>query len=100
MSIAEIQRFAADVSSNAALRGEIEAFGQGSKAEPLDGLTAFAAAKGYSFTADELQEQAKAKAAGKSLTDTELNGVSGGTDGAVQFMINVFGVLFTPRHGR
>ena len=77
MSTIEIQRFAADVKSNAALRAEAEkAYAQGSQAAPVDGMVAFAAAKGYSFTADELK--AHAKAAGRDLADADLDGVAGG----------------------
>jgi predicted ribosomally synthesized peptide with nif11-like leader len=85
MSIAEIQRFATDVSSNAALRAEIEACAQASQATPADGVIAFAAARGYGFTADEL----KAKASGREVTDAELDSVAGGfmgLDGLVGFM--------------
>jgi predicted ribosomally synthesized peptide with nif11-like leader len=79
MSMTEIERFAADVNSNAALRAEVETFAKGSKTESLDGLTALAAAKGYSFTADELMEQAKAAAkADKNLSDADLDNVAGG----------------------
>lgn len=73
MSIAEIERFAADLKSNEALRAEAE------KAQTP--LVTFAASKGYAFTADEVKEHAKAraKAAGKELTDAELDGVAGGS---------------------
>jgi len=93
MSIAEIQRFAADVSSNAALRAEVEeAYAQASQATPADGVTAFAAAKGYVFTASELREHttAKAEAASKQVSDAELDGVSGGFLGG-----GGFGALMT-----
>ncbi len=84
MSIAEIQRFAADVSSDAALHAEAEkAFEQVSQATSLDGVIAFATAKGYSFTATELKEQvlAKTKAEGKTITDAELDTIAGGVLG-------------------
>jgi len=44
---------------------------------------AFAATKGYAFTAEQAKEhvKAKAKAAGKELTDAELDGVAGGVGG-------------------
>ena len=81
MSIAEIERFAADLKSNAALRAEAEkAQADKSHATPLARAVAFAASKGYAFTADEAKEHAKAKAKadGKVLTDAELDGVAGG----------------------
>jgi hypothetical protein len=81
MSLSEIERFAADLKSNAALRAEAEkAQADMSDATPLHRAAAFAASKGYGFTADELKEQVKAtaKAAGKQLTDAELDGVAGG----------------------
>jgi hypothetical protein len=81
MSLSEIERFAADLKSNAALRAEAEkAQADTSAATPLHRTAAFAASKGYAFTADELKQhvRAKAKAAGKQLTDAELDGVAGG----------------------
>jgi hypothetical protein len=73
MSIAEIER------SNAALRAEAE---KASQWRSADGVTDFATAKGYSFTASELTEhvRAKAEAAGKQVTDAELDSVAGGYD--------------------
>ena len=81
MSIAEIERFAADLKSNAALKAEAEkAQADKSHANPMDRAVAFAASKGYAFTADHAKDhiRAKAKAAGKELTDAELDGVAGG----------------------
>jgi predicted ribosomally synthesized peptide with nif11-like leader len=81
MSLSEIERFAADLKSNAALRAKAEkAQADTSHVTPLQRAAAFAASKGYAFTADELKEHAKGKpkAAGKQLTDAELNGVAGG----------------------
>ena len=81
MSIAEIERFAADLQSNEALRGEAEkAQADKSHDTPLARAVAFGASKGYAFTADEAKAHAtaKAKAAGKVLTDAELDGVAGG----------------------
>jgi hypothetical protein len=45
----------------------------------VDRAIAFAASKGYSFTADEAEERMKTKAAamGKEITDAELDGVAG-----------------------
>ena len=70
MSIAEIERFAADLKSNEALRAEA------AKAQAETSIVAFAATKGYAFTADEVKEHIKAK----ELTDAELDGVAGGID--------------------
>jgi predicted ribosomally synthesized peptide with nif11-like leader len=74
MSIAEIERFAADLKTNEALRAEA------ARPTQMNGAVAFAAANGYDFTADELKEHARArsKAAGKELTDAELDGATGG----------------------
>ncbi|MFO1162801.1 MAG: Nif11-like leader peptide family natural product precursor [Reyranellaceae bacterium] len=84
MSIAEIERFAADVSSNAALRADAErVFAQASQRTSVDSVIAFAAANGYSFTETELTEHARGKiaAAKKKLSDAELDGVSAGGEG-------------------
>ena len=81
MSIAEIERFAADLKSNAALRAEAEkAQADKSHATPIDRAVAFAATKGYAFTADRGEGacQGEGQAAGKELTDAELDGVAGG----------------------
>jgi aryl-alcohol dehydrogenase-like predicted oxidoreductase len=80
-SLSEIERFAADLKSNAALRAEAEkAQADTSGTTPLQRTSAWAASKGYAFTADEAKEhiKAKAKAEGKQLTDAELDGVAGG----------------------
>jgi predicted ribosomally synthesized peptide with nif11-like leader len=82
MSIAEIERFVADLKSNEALRAEAgRAQADKSHATPVDRAVAFAASKGYTFTADEAKKHIKAKgtAAGKRFTDAELDGVAGGT---------------------
>jgi predicted ribosomally synthesized peptide with nif11-like leader len=92
MSTTEIQRFAADVKADAALRAEAErAYAQSVKAEPVDGLAAFAAARGYGFTADELKAHAKPE--GEAVSDAELDSVAGGrnTFGGVA---SIFGSLF------
>ena len=68
MSIAEIERFAADLKSSEALRAEVE------KAKADMSMVAFAASKGYVFTADDMKDYAKAS----KLTDAELDGVAGG----------------------
>jgi len=82
MSIAEIERFAADLKSNKVLRAEAEkAQADKSHATSIARAQAFAASKGYAFTVDEAKEQVKAnaKAAGKNLTDAELDGIAGGS---------------------
>jgi predicted ribosomally synthesized peptide with nif11-like leader len=80
MSIAEIERFAADLKANEALRAEVEAYAKRAQPESGDGLVALAGARGYLFTAIELHEIAKASAAtaDKVIPDAELDGVSGG----------------------
>ncbi|TCK23482.1 putative ribosomally synthesized peptide with nif11-like leader [Ancylobacter aquaticus] len=77
MSMSEIQRFGADLQSDAALRAEAETVG--TQATSPDDVTAFAAARGYDFTADELAEVASE--ARSKLSDAELDGISGGADG-------------------
>ena len=64
MSIAEIERFAADLKSNAALRAEAEAQADKSHATPIDRAVAFAATKGYAFTADQAKEHAEGEGQG------------------------------------
>ena len=86
MSIAEIERLVADLKSEATLRAEAEkAQADTSHATPLAATLAFAASKGYAFTADHVKEhiKAKARAAGKPLTDAQLDGVAGGTSSFV-----------------
>lgn len=81
MSQSEIQRFAADLRVNAGLRADAEKTeADKPHVPPLAHLTSFAVSKGYSFTLDHAREyvKVKAKAAGKELTDAELNGVAGG----------------------
>lgn len=76
MSISEIQRFRADLKSDAALRAEAETYGAARAASP-DDVIAFAAAKGYKFDATELAEVAN-EARGREISDAELDIVSGG----------------------
>jgi len=88
MSIVEIERFAADLTSNEVLRAEAaKAQADKSHATPLARAAAFAASKGYAFTADEAKEHAKAsaKAAGRELTDAELDGLAGGNINALHW---------------
>ena len=89
MSFAEIERFAADLQSNEALRAEAEKAEAGMSPEtPLANAIAFAATKGYDFTADDIKEGVKAgaRAAGKELTDAELGGIVGGGDPFQKYM--------------
>jgi len=81
MSVHEIERFAADLKSNATLRAEAEKV----QTEEVDGTllaraVAFAACKGYRFTVDEAKAhtKARARAVGRELGDAELDGLSGG----------------------
>jgi len=81
MSLHEIERFAADLRSDAALRTEAEKV----QTEEADGTllaraVAFAAGKGYRFTVDEAKAhtRARARAVGKELGDAELDGRFGG----------------------
>ena len=61
---------------------------------------AFAASKGYVFTADEVKEHAKAraKAAGRELTDAELDGVAGGqpTGTPIALLFTEASLVFLP----
>ena len=101
MSISEVERFAADLQSNAALMAEAEKHAAEKQHEtPLAGAVAFAASKGYAFTADEAKEhaKAKAKAAGKELTDAELDGIAGGmsSNNQAQYSTMVVGGTLPP----
>jgi hypothetical protein len=83
MSTAEIQRFAADMNSNAALRAEAEkAQADRSHDTPLAAAVAFAVSKGYRFTVGDVKDhvRAAAKKAGTDLSDAELDGVAAGYD--------------------
>src|SRR5688572_6183911 len=86
MSIAEIERFAADLKSNETLLAEAEKHAAERHHEtPIACACSFAGSKGYALTVDEAKQhiKAKAQAAGKELTDAELDGVAGGAnDGA------------------
>ena len=81
MSLQEIERFAADLRSDAALRAEAEKV----QAEEAGGTllvraVSFAARKGYRFTVDEAKAhtKARARAVGRDLVDAELDGLAGG----------------------
>lgn len=84
MSIAEIERFATDLKANEALRLEAgKAEAEKSHGTPVDRAVAFAISKGYDFTTDEARQHAKARARanGNELTDAELDGLAGGSEG-------------------
>jgi predicted ribosomally synthesized peptide with nif11-like leader len=75
MSIAEIERFAADLKSNEALRADAaRAPSDASHASTVELVVTFAASKGYAFTVNDVEEYAKAR----KLADGELDRVAGG----------------------
>jgi predicted ribosomally synthesized peptide with nif11-like leader len=78
MSKPEVERFAADLRSDESLRREIDRI----TTDPLAAVVGIAQRRGYSFTLDEAKDfvRAKARAAGKSLSDRELDHVAGGTN--------------------
>ncbi|MGU3493641.1 Nif11-like leader peptide family natural product precursor [Xanthobacteraceae bacterium A53D] len=78
MSISEIERFSADLKSNDALRAEAEAYGAQTSTLAQE-VTAFASAKGYAFTADELAALT-AMAQSRPIPEDQLESVSGGTE--------------------
>ena len=85
MSQAEIERFVADLTSNANLRAEAEKL-QPDKSQALsvDAFVSFAAGRGYSFSAEEVTaciEAARAKPNDKQLSDAKLDTVAGGGTG-------------------
>ncbi|WP_422001449.1 Nif11-like leader peptide family natural product precursor [Reyranella sp.] len=81
MSRQEIERFATDLKSNAALRAEAEAVQAGaSNGFLLATAVSFAARRGYRFTVEEAKAHTRerAQAVGRTLDDAELDGPSGG----------------------
>jgi hypothetical protein len=81
MSLQDIERFAANLRLDAALRAEAEK----AQTEEVDGMllasaVSFAARKGYRFSVDEAKAhtRARARAVGRELIDAELDGPSGG----------------------
>ena len=97
MSSAEIQRFAADLKSNAALKAAAEkSQGDKSHATDLERFKDFAEGKGYVFTIEEARQHvqaratSKAAAEGKVLTDAQLDGVAGGSDWLGSVFTNMF----------
>ena len=75
MSQSEIERFAADLKSQPALSDEV-------KGRSLADTVGIAGRRGYGFTVEEartfLKAKAKAKAAGKDLSDDALDQISAG----------------------
>jgi hypothetical protein len=81
MSLSECERFAADLESDAALRAEAaKALAETSDEGPLVRVLALASSKGYDVTIEEAREHlnAKAAAAGKVLSDADLDRMAGG----------------------
>jgi len=81
MSIAEVRRFAADLQTDPALRAELDRQAQ-SAPDPLDGVVALAAGKGYRFTAEELG--ASLRFASAVLTDSELDRVAAAAPASIE----------------
>jgi hypothetical protein len=84
MSIAEIDRFIADLKSDSGLRFAAERnHTRWDRHLPLEraaGFVAFAASEGYAFTIDELKVHVRKKhaaATGRILTETELDAEAG-----------------------
>jgi hypothetical protein len=73
MSQAELQRFAADLRSDAALRQEVG----GITSDLLRTVVGIAQRRGCSFTLEEAQSAIVAKT-GKSMSESELDRVTGG----------------------
>ena len=73
MSQSEIDRFAADLKSQPALSDEV-------KGRSLADTVGIAGRRGYGFTVEEARTflKAKAKAAGKDLSDDALDQISAG----------------------
>jgi predicted ribosomally synthesized peptide with nif11-like leader len=84
MSQSEIERFVADLKTNAALRAGAEKTPVGiPPATTVESLVSFATSKGYGFTAEEVAV-AQAKADGKQLSDVELDSINGAGDDAFE----------------
>jgi hypothetical protein len=76
MSQSEVELFAKDLEKNSALQEEAKKHA----GSPLAQAVGFAATKGYNFTLEDAKAHAKAnaKAAGKELSDADLDGVAAG----------------------
>jgi predicted ribosomally synthesized peptide with nif11-like leader len=77
MSQFEVERFAKDVKANSALLAET------TKDDRMEAVVRVAARHGYSFTLEEVKAFVKAKAAGKDLSDAELEAAAGGVANCV-----------------
>ncbi len=81
MSLSEVERFAAALNADSALRADAEKYEANASRDktPLARAAAFAARKGYSFTIDEAKEFAKTRgeALGLPVTDADLDRVKG-----------------------
>lgn len=89
-------KWCADLKADAALRAEAASPGRTQVTSPED-VVAFAAARGYDFTANELAEAA-AGASGKQFSDTELDGVAAGADNGASAVLIHFaaGLMVSP----
>ena len=77
MSQFEVERFAKDVKANSALLAET------TKDDRMEAVVRVAARHGYSFTLEEVKAFVKAKAAGKDLSDADLEAAAGGVANCV-----------------
>jgi predicted ribosomally synthesized peptide with nif11-like leader len=73
MSQVELQRFATDLRSDAALRQEVDSI----TSDPLHTVVVIAQRRGYSFTLEEAESVIAAKARAP-MSDSELDRVTGG----------------------
>lgn len=86
MSQSEVERFAADLRGNAGLRAEAVAHTTRSQeGTALARAVVFAVSKGYKFTLEHARAHVKATAwaAGRQLSDAEIDNVAGGDIGFV-----------------
>jgi predicted ribosomally synthesized peptide with nif11-like leader len=77
MSQSEVERFTSAMKADAALKAEVA----GAGAATLATAVAVARRRGYDFTLEEVKAfiVAKARSAGRVLSDTELDALSAGT---------------------
>jgi predicted ribosomally synthesized peptide with nif11-like leader len=92
MSVAEIERFSTNLKADPGLLGN-------TTLSRLEDVVRIAGEKGYAFTLGEAVEflRTKAQAAGKPLTDAELDSASGG--GCITFNDIGFGLGATIGNG-
>lgn len=99
MSIAELERFIADLQSRPALRaGAGKAQAAQTREALLEHVVAFAAREGYAFTVDEARKHMKVQgaASGGELSDAELDGMAGGQGLSLDLAQEVVWYTFTP----